>query len=57
MDTILATSKLTVRFQVTIPLKVREKLDLTDQAGTTIVFVQNGKGQIVIKQIDITKIK
>ena len=57
MNTILATSKLTVRFQVTIPRMVRKKLNLQDQAGTTIVFVENGKGEIIIKQIDINKIK
>ncbi|KAG2478601.1 MAG: hypothetical protein NPMRTH1_400009 [Nitrosopumilales archaeon] len=47
MVTILATSKLTVRYQVTIPSEVREKLNLEGKAGTTVVFAEDD-GKIVL---------
>lgn len=41
MGKALGSSKVTVRFQVTVPEEVRNKLNVKD--GDTLVFVEDGK--------------
>jgi antitoxin PrlF len=47
-DTTIAESSVTQKYQATIPLKVREQLDI--QAGDKIVFERQDDGAIVIKK-------
>jgi antitoxin PrlF len=47
-DTAIAESSVTQKYQATIPLKVREQLDI--QAGDKIVFERQDDGAIVIKK-------
>ena len=46
MGQIIGASKITARYQVTIPEKVRELMDLDE--GQTLVFVED-EGKVILK--------
>jgi antitoxin PrlF len=48
IDTVIAESSVTQKYQATIPLKVREQLDI--QAGDKIVFERQDDETIIIKK-------
>lgn len=48
---VLGLSKITYKFQVTIPKRVREEFDLKE--GDTIVFLKEGNKLVVIKSTEI----
>jgi antitoxin PrlF len=48
LETIIAESSVTQKYQATIPLKVREQLDI--QAGDKIIFERQSNDAIVIKK-------
>jgi AbrB family looped-hinge helix DNA binding protein len=48
MQTVIAESSVTQKYQATIPLKVREHLDI--QAGDKIIFERQDDETIIIKK-------
>ena len=48
---ILGLSKITYKFQVTIPKRVREEFNLKE--GDTIVFLKEGDKLLIVKSTDI----
>jgi len=48
LETVIAESSVTQKYQATIPLKVREQLDI--QAGDKIIFERQSDDAIVIKK-------
>lgn len=50
-ERILATSKLTIRSQITIPKIVREKLKVSP--GDIVVFIERD-GEIIIRRSELT---
>ena len=48
---ILGLSKITYKFQVTIPKRVREEFNLKE--GDTIVFLKEGNKLLIVKSTDI----
>jgi len=48
---ILGLSKITYKFQVTIPKRVREEFNLKE--GDTIVFSREGNKLLIVKSTDI----
>jgi antitoxin PrlF len=48
LDAVIAESSVTQKYQATIPLKVREQLDI--QAGDKIVFERQDDETIIIKK-------
>jgi AbrB family looped-hinge helix DNA binding protein len=50
---VLGVSKLTYKFQITIPKEVRERFQLKE--GETIVFIGDGCKVFIIKSKDIYK--
>jgi antitoxin PrlF len=48
LETVIAESSVTQKYQATIPLKVREQLDI--KAGDKIIFERQSDDRIVIKK-------
>ena len=48
---VLGMSKLTYKFQITIPKKVRERFNLED--GETLVFIEENGKLIVVKSTEL----
>jgi antitoxin PrlF len=48
IDTVIAESSVTQKYQATIPLKVREQLDI--QAGDKIIFERQDDQSFIIKK-------
>ena len=48
---ILGLSKITYKFQITIPKRVREVFNLKE--GDTIVFLKEGNKLLIVKSTDI----